>query len=181
MTNARWSITAVLIALTLLTGINCATAQVAVKADDLIGTWELVSAKDLKTGAAVYGLEDASTGIQWWQYTRSHFMTVAMERGRSVMNPADFAKLFPEEKVKTNYARIWNEKNEQIFAAGAGTYTVEGDKIHRKFTMALNTHAIGVDFVLKVTHLDKSTMVGQIEFPILNPTTTRELTYRRIE
>jgi NitT/TauT family transport system substrate-binding protein len=51
----------------------------------------------------------------------------------------------------------------------------------RKLTMALNTHFIGVDFVLKVTRLDKSTMVGQIEFPILNPTTTRELTYRRIE
>ena len=55
MTNARWSIAVVLIALTLLTGINFAIAQVVVKADDLIGTWELVSAKDLKTGAAVSG------------------------------------------------------------------------------------------------------------------------------
>jgi hypothetical protein len=41
MTNARWSIAAVLIALTLLTGINFATAQVVVKAEDLLGTWEL--------------------------------------------------------------------------------------------------------------------------------------------
>jgi|SRR5215831_316711 len=132
MTNARWSIAAVLIALTLLTAINVAIAQVAVKADDLIGTWELVSAKDLKTGAAIYGIEDTSTGINWWQYTRSHYMIVAMERGRSVVNPADFAKLSLEEKVKTNYARIWNEKNEHIFAAGAGTYNVEGDKIRLK-------------------------------------------------
>ena len=64
MTNARWFIAAVLLALT-LTGANVATAQVDVKAEDLIGTWELVSTKDLKTGAAVYGIEDASTGIQW--------------------------------------------------------------------------------------------------------------------
>ena len=64
MTNARWFIAAVLLALT-LPGATLATAQVVVKVEDLIGTWELVSTKDLKTGAAVYGIEDASTGIQW--------------------------------------------------------------------------------------------------------------------
>ena len=181
MTNARWSIAAVFIALTLLTGINFAIAQVAVKADDLIGTWELVSTKDLKTGAAVSGPEGASTAIQWMQFTRSHWMVVAMERDRSVTNPADFSKLSPEVKVKTNYARVWNEKNEQVFAARGGTYSFEGDKIHQKPTIALDTIIIGVDLVLKVTRLDKSTMVAQIEWPPVNPTTTREVTFRRIE
>ena len=181
MTNARWSIAAVLIALTLLMGINFAIAQVAVKADDLVGTWELVSNKDLKTGAAVSGPEGASTAIQWMQFTRSHWMVVAMERGRSVTNPADFSKLSPEEKVKTNYARVWNEKNEQIVTAGAGTYSVAGDKIHRTTTMAINTSVIGFDRVMKITRLDKSTMVAEVEFPPVEPTTTRELTYRRIE
>src|SRR5262245_13120417 len=100
MTNARWFFAVVLLTLT-LPWATLATAQVVVKVEDLIGTWELVSAKDLKTGAAVYGLEAAGTGIQWMQFTRSHFMVVAMERGRSVINPADFAKLSPEEKVKT--------------------------------------------------------------------------------
>ena len=38
MTTAHWSIVTVLIVLTLLTGSNVATAQVAVKAEDLIGT-----------------------------------------------------------------------------------------------------------------------------------------------
>src|SRR5712691_286574 len=149
MTKSRWLIAAALLALTLI-GANLATAQVAVKAEDLIGTWELVSTKNLNTGAAVSGVNDASTGLQWMQFTRSHFMVVGMERGRSVKNPADFAKLSPEEKVKTNYARIWNEKNEQIFVARGGTYSVEGDKIHQKPTMALNTYIIGVDSVLKV-------------------------------
>src|SRR6266851_6938394 len=51
----------------------------------------------------------------------------------------------------------------------AGSYTVEGDKIHQKPTMALNTYIIGGDFVLKITRLDKSTMVAQIEWPPLNP------------
>src|SRR5438445_1991595 len=120
MTNARWFLIAMLLTCTLVTGINCATAQVVVKAEDLLGTWELVSTKDLKTGNAVLGIGDANTGIEWMLFTRSHYMFIAMERGRSVTNPADFAKLSPEEKVKTNYARVWNEKNQQIFAANGG-------------------------------------------------------------
>jgi hypothetical protein len=181
MTNARWFIVAVFLAFTLLTGINCATAQVVVKADDLLGTWELVSTKDLKTGSLVSGVNDANTGLQWMQFTRSHFMVVGMTRDRSVISPADFEKLSPEEKVKTNYARVWNEKNEQVFVARGGTYSVEGDKIHQKPTIALQSAIIGVDNVLKVIRLDKSTLVAQVEFPPVNPTTTREVTFRRIE
>jgi hypothetical protein len=180
MTNARWSIVAVLLALT-LAGTHFATAQVVVKADDLLGTWELVSTKDLKTGSPVSGVNDASTGLQWMQLTRSHFMVVGMTRDRSVISPADFEKLSPEEKVKTNYARVWNEKNEQIFVARGGTYSVEGDKIHQKPTIALQSAIIGVDNVLKVIRLDKSTLIVQVEFPPVNPTTTREITFRRIE
>jgi hypothetical protein len=180
MTNARWSIAAVLLTLT-LTGANVAPAQVGVKAEDLIGTWELVSTKDLKTGADVPGIDGASTGMQWLQFTRSHYMLIGMTRGRSVMSGADFAKLSPEEKVKTNYARVWNEKNEQLFGANGGTYSVEGDTIHEKPMMALYTGLIGTDRVLKITRLDTSTMVAQLAWPPVNPTTTRELTYRRIE
>jgi hypothetical protein len=180
MPNVRWCIAAVLLALT-LTGAILATAQVTVKAEDLVGTWELVSTKNLMTGSLVYGVNDASTGLTWMQFTRSHFMVIGMTRDRSVMSPADYAKLSPEEKVKTNYARVWNEKNEQIFVARGGTYSLEGDKIHQKQTMALQTAIIGVDIVLKVIRLDKSTMIVQFEFPIIDPTHTREATFHRIE
>ena len=180
MTNARGFIAAVLLAL-ILTAVNFATAQVVVKVEDLIGTWELVSTKDMKTGAAVYGIEDASTGMQWLQLTRAHYMLIGMTRDRSVISPADFAKLSPEEKIKTNYERVWNEKNEQLFGANGGRYSVEGDTIHEKPMMALYTGFIGTDRLLKITRLDKSTIVGQLAWPPVNPTTTRELTYRRIE
>src|SRR5438128_1381899 len=164
MTNTRWSIAAVLLALT-LTGANVATAQVDVKAEDLIGTWELVSAKDLKTGADVPGIDGASTALQWMQLTRSHWIVIAMDRGRSVVSSADFAKLSPEEKVKTNYARVWNEKNEQVFAVRGGTYRLDGDKLHHTATMALYTSIIGVDRVLKIVHLDTSTLTATSEYP----------------
>jgi len=38
-----------------------------------------------------------------------------------------------------------------------------------------------VDIVWKITRFDKSTLVVQYEFPLINPTTTREHTFRRIE
>ena len=115
MTNARAFIVAVFLALT-LTVANFATAQ-TLKIEDLMGTWELVSTKDLKTGESIYGVSDASTGLQVEQYTRSHYMRIAMTRDRSVISPADFAKLAPEEKIKTNYARVWDKENKQIFRA----------------------------------------------------------------
>jgi len=58
---------------------------------------------------------------------------------------------------------------------------VEGDTLHQKPTIALSTSVIGADRVLKITHLDKSTMVAQVAARPINPTTTREVTYRRIE
>jgi len=41
----------------------------------------------------------------------------AIDLGRIVVSPTDFEKLSYEGEIKTNYAHVWNEKNEQIFAA----------------------------------------------------------------
>jgi hypothetical protein len=57
MTSSRWFIAAALIVL-ILTGVNVATAQIAAKTDDLTGTPELISMKDLKPGFLVYGIGD---------------------------------------------------------------------------------------------------------------------------
>lgn len=176
MTNACWCIAAVLLTLT-LTGTNLATAQVTVQAEDVIGTWELVSSKDLKTGAVV---TDASKTLHWMQLTRSHWMLLIMARGRSVVASAEFEKLSPEEKVKTTHALIWNEQNRQIFMARGGTYRLDGDRLHHTAAIALYPEVIGRDRVLKIIRLDKSTMIVQTEFPD-TPTFTREYTYRRIE
>ncbi len=171
MMNVRLIIAAVLITVSLSTGIKVATAQVVLKPEDLMGTWELVSTKDLNTGEAVLGMYDARTGIQWMQFTRSHWTVLAMVRGRDRDYSTDF---------KTNYSLVWDKKNEQVFMARGGTYSVRGDTIHQKPTIALYTEIIGEVFVLKVTHLDKSTMVTQMEWPQRRGTSI-ESTFRRIE
>jgi hypothetical protein len=159
---------------------NSAAAQVAVKAEDVIGTWELVSAKDPKTGAVVF---DTGNRLEQMQLTRSHWSVLSMQRDRSVVKAADFDKLSPEEKRNTNYARVWDDKGQQVFAARGGTYTLSGDKLHHTATIALYTSIIGVDRVLKITRLDKDTMVAQNEEPpeLAAAIPAREYTYRRIE
>jgi hypothetical protein len=103
-----------------------------------------------------------------------------MEGGRKVTSPAAFDKLSPEAKMKTNYARIWNDKDEQIFAARGGTYTLTGDELHLPVTIAVYAHIIGVDRVLKITRLDKTALVAVTKYPD-DPTANVELTYRRVD
>ena len=74
-------------------------------------------------------------------------------------------KLSPEEKHKTNYARVWDEKNQQVFTARAGTYTIVGDKLHQTPMIALATGQLGADRVQKIIRLDKDTMVTQTDDP----------------
>jgi len=147
----------------------------ASKAADLVGTWELVNVKDMKTGKVT-----RNTGTAWMQFTKSHWMVINMEAGRKTVTDSDFEKLSPDAKAKANYARIWNDKNEQIFAARGGTYTLTGDKLHHPATVAIYSNIIGVDRVLKITRLDKTMLVALTEYPD-DPATNVEFSYRRID
>jgi len=150
-------------------------AQQPPNAADLAGTWELVTIKDMKTGKTT-----RTQDTTWMQFTKSHWSLISMDAGRKVVSNAEFEKLSPEGKVKTNYARIWNEKNEQVFAARGGTYSLTGDRLHQPATIAIYTHIIGVDRVLRISQLGKTTFVAQTEYPD-DPDTHFELTYRRID
>lgn len=89
-------------------------AQKAIKPSDLAGTWEEVAWKNLNTGT-VDSL--VSHGVNWVQFTNSHWMTIEMENGRKAVSAADFRNLSPQEQIKVNYAKVWDDKNAQVFAA----------------------------------------------------------------
>jgi hypothetical protein len=172
MAKTRWHLA--LACVVAVTQAASALAQVAPKAVDLVGTWQLISHKDLKTGT-VYPNEET----EWMQFTKSHWTVVSMEPGRKVTSNAEFQKLSPEAQAKVNYAKVWNEKNEQIFAARGGTYRVEGDQLHELLIMALQPQNVGVDFAGKIVQLDETTLVVQTVEP--SPATNYQLTYRRLD
>jgi hypothetical protein len=78
-------------------GVNFANAEVIIKPEDLIGTWEVVVEKTPTAGAVI---EDESKGIGWTQFTRSHWTVIGMRRDRSVVKAADFAKLSPRRNTR---------------------------------------------------------------------------------
>jgi len=152
-------------------------AQVSVKPEEVIGTWQLVSSKDLKTGLVT---DVAKNDMEWMQFTKSHWTVISSDRNRKIVSMAEFNKLSPEAQVKTNYARIWNDKNEQIFAARGGTYSIDSDRLHLEAAIAIYTHVLGVDRVLRIIRIDKSTIVVRTEYPD-NPTQSVELSFLRLD
>jgi hypothetical protein len=173
MTAFRWKI--VLISVVFLVEAGRLSAQALPKADDLVGTWQLVSSKDLQTGAVTQ-----NTNTSWIQFTKSHWIVLVMEPGRKVITSAEFEKLSADEQAKANYALLWNEENEQIFQARGGSYRLDGNKLHHTATIAIQTGILGIDRILKIIRLDKTTLVVQTEFPDV-PNLRKELTYRRLD
>lgn len=176
MTFSRISILCAFVSFTLASATHGAPPA-AHQAAELVGVWEMQSGKDLKSGQAF-----ASSDALWWfQFTRSHWMALQMARERKSPMPREaFEKLSSEEKVKANYSRIWDEKGQQVFAARGGTYSVEGDKLHQRATIAMYSEIIGIDRVLRLVRLDKDTLVVRTEFAD-QPDTQQEWTFRRIE
>ena len=130
-------------------------AQRAIKPSDLAGTWEEVASKNLKTGT-VDSL--VTHGVNWVQYTNSHWMIIEMENGRNAVSAADFGKLSPQEQVKANYAKVWNDKNAQIFAARAGTYKLKGNVMHTTRLIALQPSGVGLNETVTVARFDRNTI-----------------------
>ncbi|HEY3113898.1 MAG TPA: hypothetical protein VGJ62_09455 [Gemmatimonadaceae bacterium] len=150
-------------------------AQSTPRSIDLRGTWELVSSKDLKTGTVT-----PAERTEWMQFTRAHFSVTAMYPGRKSVTPAQYESLSPEERVKVDYSRVFDAKGNQVFAARAGTWRLVGKQLHQTASMAIYAPIIGIDRALKITRLNKTSLV--LEAPgFTSPDLSTELTYRRID
>src|SRR5436190_17799163 len=75
-------------------------------AADLLGTWEEVSIKNMKTGTVDTVINHR---VNWSSYTKSHIFYAAMPRERERIDPADLGKLPDAEKMKVRYGWVWNE------------------------------------------------------------------------
>lgn len=82
----RWKI--VLISATMLAGAGWLYAEEPLRTDHIPGTWQLVSTRDLTTGAVT-----RSINTSWIQFTKSHWVVLVMEPGRKVISTAEFGKL----------------------------------------------------------------------------------------
>ena len=151
-------------------------AQKAIKPSDLAGTWEEVASKDLKTGTVD---SVASHAVNWVQFTSPRWMTIEMEKGRKVVSAADFRNLSQQEQIKVNYAKVWDDKNAQIFAARGGTYKLEGNVMYTTRSIALQPATVGLNETFTVVRFDRNTIT--LRTPPDRDGVANEFTLRRLK
>jgi hypothetical protein len=150
-------------------------AQKTPKAEDLLGTWQLVVIKNLKTGAVT-----PRNGIEWMQFTKSRFTVVGMDNGRPAVSEAKYDSLSAPDKIITDHARVFKDNGDQVFVARGGTWRLSGNVLHETPAMAIYAPIIGVDQALKIVRLDNRNLVVQTG-QRRGSTDAYELTYRRID
>ena len=150
-------------------------AQKAPKAADLLGTWQVVSTKNLKTGEVT-----PRDGTEWLQLTKSHFTVVGMDNGRPAVSQAKYDSLSAADKFKADHDRVFKDNGAQIFVARGGTWKLAGNEMHGTPVMAIYAPIIGTDQVLKIVQLDGKNLVVQFTPPATTGT-LYEATYRRVD
>jgi hypothetical protein len=102
-----------------------------------------------------------------------------MENDRKVVPAAEFARLSVQEQMKVNYAKVWDKKDRQVFAARAGTYRLEGNVIYTTRLIALQPDLVGLNESLTILHFDRKTIVWRTAPNSAG--VAREVTLRRID
>jgi hypothetical protein len=145
-------------------------------ADDLLGTWEEVSIKNMKTGAIDTVINHR---VNWSAYTRSHIFYAAMPKERPSTDPADFGKLSDTEKMKIRYGWVWNDKGQGIFNSFGASYTWSGDTLTYNMEVVRNPSDVNHPIRERVVRVDRKTLIIHT-LPDANGN-WREETWRRLD
>jgi hypothetical protein len=141
------------------------------------GTWEQVSSRDLETGAVE---EIGKTRLVWLQFTGEVASQVWMSRERAVVQPDELARMTPEDRRKTNYAKVWDNEGRPQFSGLAGFYHLEGSRMYFTLPVYLEPASInggGVDTVVQADAQTLRYRTGRTA----DGRYAREQTYRRVD
>ena len=144
--------------------------------EDLLGTWEEVTIKDMKTGTIDTVI---NRRVNWSSYTRSHMFYAAMPRERTRTDPADLGKLPDAEKMKVRYGWVWNEQGQGIFNSFGSSYTWSGDTLTYHMEVARNPSDVNRPIRERVVRVDRKTLIIHT-LPDANGN-WREETWRRLD
>ncbi|MBI4503573.1 MAG: hypothetical protein HY700_20725 [Gemmatimonadetes bacterium] len=125
----------------------------------IIGNWQVMSRRNLKTGETE---NVAQRRVNWFHVTQNHWTYVWMTKDRRNVTPDELAKLPPAQQSQERYAKIWDRAGQPVFWASAGTYHLDGGKfIVEPRVMSIEPWMIGVEGVEPITTLDRETYTYQ--------------------
>jgi hypothetical protein len=93
---------------------------------DLIGTWQTLETRNLKTGEVQRAPE---TKTVWFHISDSTWTYITMDKDRPIVTPDQLAGMPAADRIAANYGKIWNESGGTRFWGSAGTYRLDDDKI----------------------------------------------------
>jgi hypothetical protein len=143
----------------------------------IIGNWQIMWRRDGKTGI----MENvAIKKAEWVHVTENHWIHLWMTKDRKNVIPDDLAKLPAAQQVKERYAKIWDEKDQPVFDANAGTYRIENGKIIvAPMAFSLSPSLVGTGaHEIEIVTLDRHTFVARVAS---GPDKGTEETLRRID
>ena len=143
--------------------------------EDLLGTWEEVTIKDMKTGTIDTVI---NRRVNWSSYTCSHIF-YAMPKERERTDPADLGKLPDAEKMKIRYGWVWNEQGQGIFNSFGSSYTWSGDTLTYHMEVVRNPSDVNRPSRERVVRVDRTTLIIHT-LPDANGN-WREETWRRLD
>ena len=151
------------------------SAQPNFNPEDLQGTWQIMSIKNLKTGEVD---EIAKRRTIWFQVTKSHWTYIWMDLDRKVIQPEELARLPKDTQTSTNYRKIWGEENQPRFWASGGSYKIEDNKFVYTDLLSIEPHMIDHGGVEEIVKLDRTTYIYH---SVPRDGVVSEYTHRRID
>jgi hypothetical protein len=152
MTSFRIGVAICLLGVTL----SPSAVHPAIRADDLVGTWELVSVKDLKTGV----VDQVGTHQRLWlQLTKSHWTYLWMDLDRKVVTPEELQRLPPDRQVQENYTKVWDADGRHRFWGAGGKYRIEGNRFVYTNDVSIEPYMLTRTGVEVVARVDATTYV----------------------
>jgi hypothetical protein len=147
MNGARISLSIALLAV----AVSARSSQPAIRADDLVGTWQLVSIKDLTTGK----IDDVGTHqLLWLQLTKSHWTYLWMDLDRATIEPEQLDRLPPDRRVRENYTKIWDDEGRHRFWGAGGKYRLDGNRFVYTNDISIEPYMLtrtGVEIIAQLT------------------------------
>jgi hypothetical protein len=135
---------------------SASSVRAQVDARKLQGAWQVISVKNLRTGAVD---TISNRRLIWTQYGRHYWSYMYMDLDRAVTQMADLAKLPAAERVKTDYAKIWNDAGQIRFWAAGGIYWLVGADRHYTNLVSIEPYQVNLGNIETVVRLDDSVYV----------------------
>src|SRR5687768_11109128 len=127
-----------------------------VDAAKLRGTWQVVSVRNLRTGAVD---TISKRRLVLTRYTDRYWTYTYMDLVRPTVTPDEFRKLTGAERVRADYGTVWDDAGVMRYWAAGGNYWLVGADRHYTNLVSIEPYQIHLGNVETVVQVDDDTYI----------------------